>query len=214
MARMIATLPGMASRKLKIAGWTLLSVLLIGIGIGVWAPKLVLFSLPEGEVRQLDTPSIILKIQGISQLVTVKYVIEKVIVLEDAKWYGENRVLLVAHGIAKAGIDLSRLQPSDVVVEGKTLRVFLPPAQITDCYLDEHKTHVVERTTGMLRLFDKNLEQNARRAAVEDVRRAARLNGIIKDAEERARLQLESMLLLLGFEKVEIVTHGGGLPLQ
>lgn len=199
----------MASRKLKIAGWVLLGVLLAGIGIGVVMPKIVLFSLPEGEVRQLDTPAVIQKIQGISQLVTVKYVIEKVIVLEDAKWYGESRVLLVAHGIAKAGIDLSRMQPADVTIEGKSLRVFLPPAQITDCYLDDHKTHVIERTTGMLRLFDKDLEQNARRAAVDDIRRAARLNGIIKDAEERAKLQLEALFLQLGFEQVEVVTHSG-----
>jgi hypothetical protein len=199
----------MASRKLKILGWTLSSVLLIGIGVGVWVPKITLFSLPGGEVRQLDTPAIIQKIQGISQLVTVKYVIEKVIVLEDAKWYGENRVLLVAHGIAKAGIDLGKLQPADIVIEGKSLKIFLPAAQITDCYLDEHKTHVIERTTGMLRLFDKDLEQNARRAAIDDIRRAARLNGIIKDAEQRAEQQLEGLFLQLGFDQVDVIPHSG-----
>ncbi len=199
----------MASRKLKILGWTLSSVLLIGIGVGIWVPKITLFSLPEGEIRQLDTPAIIQKIQGISQLVTVKYVIEKVIVLEDAKWYGENRVLLVAHGIAKAGIDLGKLQPADIVIEGTSLKIFLPAAQITDCYLDEHKTHVIERTTGMLRLFDKDLEQNARRAAIDDIRRAARLNGIIKDAEQRAEQQLEGFFLQFGFDQVDVIPHSG-----
>jgi hypothetical protein len=192
----------MASRKLQILGWALSSVLLIGIGVGIWVPKVSLFSLPEGEIRQLDTPAIIQKIQGLSQLVTVKYVIEKVIVLEDAKWYGENRVLLVAHGIAKAGIDLGKLQPADIVIEGKSLKVFLPAAQITDCYLDEHKTHVIERTTGMLR-------QNARRAAIDDIRRAARVNGIIKDAEQRAEQQLEGLFLALGFDQVEVIPHSG-----
>jgi hypothetical protein len=198
----------MASRKLKIAGWILLTVLVIGIGTGVVLPRLLL--LPEGEVRQLDTPAIIQKIQGLSQLVTVKYVIEKVIVLEDAKWYGENRVLLVAHGIAKAGVDLGKLQPADVVIEGKSLKIFLPPAQITDVYLDEHKTHVVEQTTGMLRLFDKDLQQNARRSAVEDIRRAAKANGIIRDAEQRAEQQLEGLFIQFGFEQVDVIPHSGG----
>ena len=46
---------------------------------------------------------------------TVKYVLEKVVVLEDAKWYGENRVILVAHGIVKAGVDLQKLQPGATV---------------------------------------------------------------------------------------------------
>ena len=136
----------MASRKLKIAGWILLTVLLLGIGVGILLPRLPYLLLSDGEVRQLDTPAILQKIQGLSQLVTVKYVIEKVVVIEDAKWYGESRVLLVAHGIAKAGIDLGKLQPGDIEIDGKSLRIFLPPAQITDCYLDEHKTHVVERT--------------------------------------------------------------------
>lgn len=199
----------MASRKLKVLAWTTSSLLMLGIGIGVWVEKISLFSLPEGEFRQLDTPAIIQKIQGISQLVTVKYVIEKVIVLEDAKWYGENRVLLVAHGIAKAGIDLGKLQPADIVIEGTSLKIFLPAAQITDCYLDEHKTHVIERTTGMLRLFDKDLEQNARRAAIDDIRRAARLNGIIKDAEQRAEQQLEGLFLQLGFDQVDVIPHSG-----
>lgn len=200
----------MAARKLKIFGWILLVVLLIGIVVGIVVPKIVLFSLPEGQVRQLDTPAIIQKIQGLSQLVTVKYVIEKVVVLEDVKWYGESRVLLVAHGIAKAGIDLGKLQPSDIVIDGKSLTVFLPPAQITDCYLDEHKTHVVERTTGVLREFDKDLEQNGRRAAVDDIRRAARANGIIKDAEQRAEQQLEALFIQFGFEKVDVIPNSGG----
>jgi len=203
------TLARMASRKLKIAGWIMLVVLVVGMGVGILLPRLPLLLLPEGQVRQLDTPAVIQKIQGISQLVTVKYIIEKVVVLEDAKWYGESRVLLVAHGIAKAGIDMGKLQAADVVVEGRSLKIFLPPAEITDCYLDEHKSHVIERTTGMLRLFDKDMEQNARIAAVDDIRRAAKTNGIIKDAEERAQQQLETIFLNLGFDTVEVIPHSG-----
>ncbi len=206
----MATLLRMAvSKKLKIAGWIALSILLIGIGVGVWIPKVTLFTLPDGEVRVLETSTIVQKIQGLSQLVTVKYIVEKVVVIEDEKWYGESRVLLVAHGIVKAGIDLGRLQVEDVEVEGNTLRVFMPPATITDTYLDEDKTHVIERTTGILREFDKDLEQNARRVAIRDIRRAARMNGIIKEAETRARDQLQMLFLQLGFEKVEIIPHSG-----
>lgn len=204
------TLPHMAvSKKLKIAGWVALSILLIGIGVGVWIPKLTLFQLPDGEVRVLETSSIVQKIQGLSQLVTVKYIVEKVVVIEDEKWYGENRVLLVAHGVVKAGIDLGRLQVEDVEVDGNTLRVFMPPATITDIYLDEEKTHVIEHSTGLLRDFDKNLEQNARRTAIIDIRRAARLNGIIKDAETRAQHQLEILFMQMGFETVEVLPHSG-----
>ena len=146
------------------------------------------------------------RVQTLSELVTVKYVLEKVVILEDIKWYGENRVLLVAHGVVKAGVDLQEIKPEDVRVDDKKVLVKLPPARITDVYLDDKKTRVVDRTTGLLRAFDKDLEQSARRQAVEDLSISARVNGINGDAEERARLQLTNLFHQLGLE-VEFVTN-------
>jgi len=116
---------------------------------------------------------------------------------------GENRILLLAHGIVKAGIDLGRLAPGDLQISEKKIVIKLPPAQITDAYLDDKQTRVIERTTGLFRSFDKDLEQTTRQNAIDDINRAARSSGILKDAEERARLQLSNLLLQLGFEKVE-----------
>ena len=56
----------------------------------------------------------------------------------------------------------------------------------------------------MLRTFDKDLEQVARQNAVDDLGRSARTIGILKDAEDRARDQLQVLFLQMGFEKVEI----------
>ncbi len=61
---------------------------------------------------------------------------------------GKTGVLLVAHGVAKAGIDLSRLKPDDVRISGKSITIALPKANITDVYLDEGRTEVLERSTG------------------------------------------------------------------
>src|SRR5689334_407791 len=153
-----------------------------------------------------NTATILKQVQTLSELVTVKYVLEKVVILEDVKWYGENRVLLVAHGIVKAGVDLQELRPDDVRVEGNKAFVKLPPARITDVYLDDQKTRVVDRATGLLRAFDKDLEQNARRQAVDDLARSARFNGIQGDAEARARLQLGNLFRQFGLE-VEFVKN-------
>jgi hypothetical protein len=54
-----------------------------------------------------------------------------------------------------------------------------------------------------LRSFNKDLEQTARQNAVDDIRRAARSGGILKDAEERARAMLTHLFRQLGFEEVE-----------
>jgi hypothetical protein len=160
--------------------------------------------LPLGGASSLNTATLLTQVQTLRQLVTVKYVLEKVVVYEDAKWYGESRVLLVAHGVVKAGIDLGALQPGDIQITEKKIRITLPRARITDVYLDDRRSEILERSTGVLRVFDKDLEQNARIQAVEDLRRAASQNGILADATDRAKLELTALLSQLGFSTVEI----------
>ncbi len=151
----------------------------------------------------MDTASVVHEVQPLAELVTVKYVMDKVVVLEDMKWYGENRVLLLAHGVVKAGIDLKRLTPDDVKISGKNISLRLPVPQITDAYLDDKASQVIDHSTGLLRAFDKDLEQTARQNAVDDIARAARRGGILDDADKRARTEIETFLKRAGFESVE-----------
>src|SRR5256885_7134925 len=177
--------------------------LMLAIALGVALFIALLFVRPPAigaPPKIQSTATIVQQVQTLSELVTVKYVLEKVVILDDIKWYGENRVLLVAHGIVKAGVDLQELKPDDLRVEDKKIVLKLPRARITDVYLDDQKTRVVDRSTGLLRAFDKDLEQNARRQAVDDLRIAARSNRIYEDAEERARLQLAHLFHQLGYE--------------
>lgn len=151
----------------------------------------------------LNTATLVTQVQGLAQLVSVKYVMEKVVLLEDVNLFGENRVLLVAHGTVKAGVDLAKLKPGDVEVHGQKVVLRLPMATITDCYLDEGQTQVVEESTGLLRRYDKDLQQNARREGLDAIRRAARYSGILDDANQRAQLQARTFLQALGFAEVE-----------
>jgi hypothetical protein len=157
-----------------------------------------------------NTTDVVREIQTLSDLVTVKYVVEKVVILDAPPEstlgqfvQGDNRVLLLAHGIVKAGINLKDLAPGDVTVSGKTIRIHLPPAQIMDAYLDDGETKVIDWKQGFLRSFDKDLEQKARQMAVDDIRRAARTDGILNEATERAQLQLAMFFHAAGFDRVE-----------
>jgi hypothetical protein len=69
--------------------------------------------------------------------------------------------------------------------------------------LDDANTRVIEHNTGFLRSFNKDLEQTTRQNAIDDIRRAARSSGILKDAEEKAQAQLTNLGRQLGFEEVE-----------
>lgn len=181
-----------------------LAILGFGFAAGIFLGRIF----PQAQrPRIADTPAIVTQIQALSQLVTVKYVFEKVVQLDDVKWFGQNRLLMVAHGIAKAGVDLQKVTAADVSVHDGKLTLSLPKPQLLDVYLDENHTEVVERSTGILREFDQQMEQDARRQAVDQIRLAARASGILKDAEERTRLQLTALAQTAGFIEVTVRFH-------
>jgi hypothetical protein len=189
-----------------------MAALLLGAGgwIGSKLTRLAANSKPHEE----DTSTVIRQVQTLADLVTVKYVIEKVVILDAPPpstlgqfVQGDNRVLLLAHGIVKAGIDLKKLAPGDVTISGQSIRIHLPPAQVTDAYLDDTQTKVIDWKQGFLRSFDKDLEQTARQMAVEDIRRAARTDGILDEATQRAQLQLAAFFQKAGFEQVEFTSQ-------
>jgi hypothetical protein len=130
---------------------------------------------------------------------------------------GEQRQHQLLH--AQARFATSRRSAADcrsrrgrVVVTGRKITLHLPPATITDAYLDEKQTQVIDWQRGFLRTFDKDLEQTARQDAVDDISRAARLDGILNDADRRARLELALFLHQAGFDPVEFVDKSPGGP--
>lgn len=173
----------------------------VGLGVGFLVGR---WGRSDSRPGLANTATVVTEIQSLAQLVTVKFVLEKVIRMDDVKWYGQNRLLMLAHGIAKAGVDLHKLRPEDVTVHEGSLRVVLPKPQVFDVYLDERQTEVIERSTGVLRSFDQEMEQEARRQAVDEIRRAARAAGILQEAEDRARSQLVALGRASGFLGVEV----------
>ena len=196
--------------KTRLVNALLTVAIIAGLVVMFWfiLPQLSRFAPPA---KISNTPVILQQVQTLSQLVTVKYVMQKVVELPDiqpfkdmivAGW-GENRVLMIAHGVVKAGVDLGEITNGDIQISGKKIILKLPPARVTDTYLDDKQTQIVERSTGLLRSFDKDLEQNARRQAVMDINRAAREAGILRDADERAKQELTSLFHQMGYEQVE-----------
>jgi hypothetical protein len=183
---------------------------LVGLGVVLALVAMLWLRAPAAAPKPLNTATVIQRVQALSQFVTVKYVLEKVVSLEDPQYFGnliplgENKVILLAHGEVKAGVDLSRLGPGDASISGRTIVLTIPPAVVTDAYLVEHYTQVLDWQKGLLRKFDKNLEQTARRYAVAEISRAARQGGIEQEASDRACAQLKSLLESLGFDRAEI----------
>jgi hypothetical protein len=206
----------MRAVKTKLAVALVIVALVIGLAVAAMLAWAIVRRGSASSPKIANTPSVVVQIQSLAELVTVKYVIEKVIFAESPKTTTleqflpgrDDKIILLAHGIVKAGVDLSRLKPEDVDATPQRIRITLPKAVVTDQYLDENATQVLDRRAGLLRSYDQKLEQQARQEAVTQIVRAARLSGIEREANERARRQVEVLLKSLGYTDVEVLTAG------
>ncbi|HIE25519.1 MAG TPA: DUF4230 domain-containing protein [Anaerolineales bacterium] len=153
-----------------------------------------------------DPITIIHEVRSLARLETIQYSVEKVITAEIGQgnfgFLFGDKLLFVAHGVVIAGIDLEKLGPENMKLEGDTLYVTLPPAEVFIATLDNAKSYVYDRETGALTHGDTNLETTARQAAEQEIYKAAMEDGILKLAQQNAEHFLEKFFEALGYDKV------------
>ena len=159
--------------------------------------------LPNGE-------AVVLSVRSLARLETAQFTIEKVIIKEEGQGalgalFGD-RVIFVAHGDVIAGVDLGKLAADDVVVlpDGKAF-VNLPAPEIFVTNIDNDKSYVVDRDTGLLTKGNVDLETEARREAQAEIEAAALEAGIIQQARRNAEAELRRLLALLGYTDVTFI---------
>ena len=157
-----------------------------------------------------DPVTIVHEVQDLAKLETMQYTVEKVIIAETGQgpfgFLFGDRLLLVAHGVVIAGVDLGKLDPEDLWIDDAGQVVLrLPESEIFITSLDNEKSYVYDRDTGLLTHGDVNLEATARMAAEEEIERAALEDGILSQAQLNAENYLYRMLRSLGFPEVIFV---------
>jgi len=153
-----------------------------------------------------DPVTIINDVRSLARLETIQYSVEKIITADSGqevltKLFGD-RLLFVAHGIVIAGVDLNQLETGDLELRNNILTVDLPDAEVFIATLDNDKSYVYDRQTGILTKGEQDLETLARQAAEEEIRNAALEDGILDQAQLNAEIYLERFLDALGFEEV------------
>ena len=158
---------------------------------------------------QPDPITIVHEVQSLARLETIQYSVEKVITAEVGQgafgFLFGDKLLLVAHGTIIAGVDLGKLEAQHLVMEGDTLTVVLPEAEVFVTTLDNDKSYVYDRETGLLTKGNIDLEANARQVAAEEILKAALEDGILEQAQVNAESYLFRLLRNLGFPKVEFL---------
>jgi hypothetical protein len=155
----------------------------------------------------LSRPTVVQHIQQLQRLETVVYRMEKIVSGSQESAYFPrllvgDRLLLIVYGEATAGIDLGHLDGESVAVDGAAIELTMPPAEIFSTRIDNDRTQVYARETGLFTSPDPNLESEVRRQAEREMRRAAIDGGILPSATANARLTLTTFIKGLGFETV------------
>jgi hypothetical protein len=153
-----------------------------------------------------DPVTIIQGVRSLARLETIQYSIEKVITAETNQgpfgFLFGDRLILVAHGIVIAGVDLEKLAPEDLELRNGALYIRLPEAEIFLATLDNDKSYIYNRDTGLLTHGNINLESEARRAAEDEIGKAALEDGILEQAGRNAENYLYRLLRDLGYPEV------------
>jgi hypothetical protein len=153
-----------------------------------------------------DPVTIVHGVRALSRLETIQYTVEKVITAESGQgvfgFLFGDRLVLVAHGVVIAGVDMGKLMPEDLKIENNVLYVRMPDPEIFVATLDNSKSYVYNRDTGALTHGDVNLETTARRAAEDEIQKAAIEDGILTQARQNAESYLTQLFLKLGYPEV------------
>ncbi|HEY3497232.1 MAG TPA: DUF4230 domain-containing protein [Polyangiaceae bacterium] len=200
------------------------AILGVGLITGVFGGLLGYFLPPRGPLLpalpplsssvtvERPTPDVVLAVRNLARLESVSFHMERVVDLSEkqSQLFGlldtQDAILLVAVGDVSAGVDLGKLGPGDVEVspDAGRARIVLPPPEVFRSALDGERTYVHTRKTGLLARRKETLETDARRAAERSIQSGALEAGILKRAEENARLVVTELVRSLGYESVEV----------
>jgi hypothetical protein len=191
------------------------AVVLVGSIRGMMRPLEEAERALQEQVEQITNPTptiipdpvtIIHEVRSLSRLETASYTVEKVITAESGQgpfaFLFGDQLILVAHGQVIAGVDLGKMGEDDIVVtDDGVVIVTLPPAEILVAKLDNQKSYVYDRDTGLVGV-NPALETEARKAAEEEILNAALEDGILEIAQRNAEVYVLKLILALGFREV------------
>ncbi len=205
----------------RFLGWIgLIAIAVLGVWLYIAANRQMRTLFGEGNRPLIQGPqltptvypssaTIIENVQTLSRLETASYHIEKVITAETGQgplgFLFGDKLLLIAYGEVIAGVDLSTIGPEDIMVSPDgTVYIRMPAVEIFVATLDNQRTHVYDRRTGVVGA-NAELETAARQEAERLILQAAVEDGIEAKADENARTFLRSFVLGFGFTNVIFV---------
>lgn len=145
-------------------------------------------------------------IRALSRLETIQYTVEQVVTAEvnqgTLSFAFGSKILIQMHGTVVAGIDMEKMRPEDMQLQGEVLYVKLPPAEILTVTLDENKTEVYTIQDGIFAELDPNLVLDTLSTGKDKITSAALEDGILTQAQRNGETFLQRFFMALGYNNV------------
>lgn len=158
----------------------------------------------------------ILALKEMNELVTVEYVVNKIIKASDDKtWYkiGDRKILMTCEATLKAGIDFSKINTSNINIKNKEIILTLPHATLFSINIKPEDIKVAYEEVGALRNNFSSQERNILATQAQtQIQSSADSLGVLQTAETNASLFVSNFLRNLGYEKVMVQFSNNATP--
>lgn len=175
-----------------------------------------LFSNRQPEPKVETRSVVIQQIRDASELTTAVFTMEAVVpTQQDATLggfvVGTTKLLYIAYGEVRAGVDLSTLTPESVQIVGETLRLRLPPPRVLDSKIDVTRSQVYDYNRGALGLgpdVAPALQELAQKEALRKIQAAAICTDkVLQKANDRAKLVVSQLIKVSSVKEVVVETQ-------
>ena len=173
---------------------------LVGLGWFLWTkvrPALADFENPLNPAPRITVThnTVLQKVEALGRMELVRYEFRDVVEYKKStyRFLPDAKVALIVAGNAIGCLDLRKLRPQDVVMEGDSIvRVALPAPELCVWQIDHSKSKVYSIENGFFQ--DAELVDAGYKYAEQNVRRAALNSGILAQTEQNAQQILKPML--------------------
>ncbi|MGH2541149.1 MAG: DUF4230 domain-containing protein [Ardenticatenaceae bacterium] len=211
--------PALGNFLLMVMGGVIVLALVLMFGLW-WAGDRfaqginTIFNQPQ-PTPQVDVRSVVLEqVRGASELTTAIWSGHAIVPASKVRRLlgfdiAETRILYIAVGEVRAGVDLSQIEREDVEVLSDTIRVQLPPPQLIHSSIDVNRSGVYDYDQGFLGLGPDapELQTLAEQRGLTELLIAACDSGILETANGEAQLVVTQLLSTTGFRQVIVETQ-------
>lgn len=142
-----------------------------------------------------------------AELGTVEYTVKKIVKCDDKQTFaiGDRKILFRSTAYLKAGVKLDNFTADQVQVDGKSVTVRLPHAELLSFNMPAEETTTVFENYGFFRSRFSPEERNyIMRLGEKDIREDVPNLGILEDAEQNTKEVFTALLSQMGFQVINI----------